>query len=160
MPTADRTTIKAAMTELVDRLRDNLVADPPTATKPFRVVAVGAAGVTEYARPFLSLHLSQAKTIGVVDDDKVLEVSMTLRIVRDVTAADPHAAALDAIGAVEDYFDSLIDTGILDGADGLDDRTWTFEYPKSTSGARVITATATQSLVVKVERGQHREPAP
>jgi len=160
MPTPDRTTIKAAIEELTDRLRSNLLADPPTAVKPFRAVVVGAGGVEEHPRPFLSLQLSRTRILGAVDNDKVLEVSMTLRLVTDVTAADPHAGLLDKIGAVEDYLDSLIDTGLLDGAEGFDDRAWSFEYSKTPAGSRVMTATGTQSFVVKVERAQNREPAP
>jgi hypothetical protein len=160
MPTAERTTIKAAIEELTDRLRDNLVADPPTADKPFRAVVVGAAGVGEFPRPFLSLQLSRSRAIGVADDDKVVEVAMTMRVVADISAADAHGGMLDKIGAVEDYFDSLIDTGVLEGAEGFDDREWTFDYPKTTAGARLMTASATQSFVVKVEREHNRIPAP
>ncbi len=86
----------------------------------------------------------------------MIEVAMSLRIVTDVSAEDPHAAILDKIGAVEDYLDGLIDTGVLEGAEGFDDRVWKFEYPKSTSGARVAMASAEQTFIVKVERQQNR----
>ncbi len=160
MPTSDRTTIKAAIDALVTTLRTNLVADPPTDAMPFRRVEVAASGVDEYPRPFLTLLLSRTRPIGVTDNDKLVEVTMTLRLVTDVSASDPHAAMLDKIGAVDDHLDSLIDTGILEGAEGFDDREWTLTYPRSTAGVRVASATAAQSFVVKVERQQNRIPAP
>ncbi len=159
MATADRTTIKAAIEELTTKLRTNLVADPPTATKPFRRAEIADTGVEEYPRPFLTLLLSRTQPVGVADNDRLVEVTMTLRVVTDVAASDPHAAMLDTIGAVEDYFDSILDAGVIEGAEGFDDRAWTFEYPRATAGARVASATATQTFVVKVERGQNREPA-
>lgn len=158
-PTPDRTTIKVVIEELTTRLRANLVADPPTATKPFRRVEVGGQGLEEYPRPFLTLQLARTRPIGVTQNDKVVEVAMTLWIVTDVLASDPHTAMLDEISAIDDYLDSVIDTGVIEGAEGFDDRVWTFEYPKSTAGARVATAKATQSFVVKIERGQNRIPA-
>ena len=159
MPTPDRTTIKAAIEELTDKLQANLVAEPPTAVKPFRRVEVGQAGVEEYPRPFLTLMLTRARPIAVVDNDKVIEVTMTLRLVMDVSGSDPHAAMLDSIGAIDDYLDSLIDAGVLEGAEGFDDRVWTFEYPAETAGVRAAVASATQTFVVKVEREQNRVPA-
>lgn len=159
MATADRTTIKAAIGELTTKLRTNLVADPPTATKPFRRVEIADTGVEQYPRPFLTLLLTRTRPVGVADNDRLLEVTMTLRVVTDVAASDPHAAMLDTIGAVEDYFDSILDAGVIEGAEGFDDRAWTFEYPRATAGARVASATAIQTFVVKVERGQNREPA-
>lgn len=95
----------------------------------------------------------------MIDNDKLAEVSMTLRMVTDVSASDPHEAILDKIGAVEDYFDGIIDTGVIEGAEGFDAREWTFDYPRTTAGARVASATAKQTFVVKVQRGQNREPA-
>ena len=151
--------MKAAIEELTGKLRANLVAEPPTAEKPLRRVEVGAAGSQEYPRPFLTLMLTRSRPIAAVDNDKVIEVTMTLRLVTDVSAADPHGAMLDTIGAVDDYLDSLIDTGVLEGAEGFDDRGWTFDYPQGTAGARVAAATATQTFLVKVERGQNRVPA-
>lgn len=160
MPTADRTTIKAAIEAFADKLRTNLVADPPTASKPLRRVEVGVAGVEEYPRPFLSVLVVGIRPIGVMDNDKVLEVTSSIRVVTDVIQTDTHDALLDAIGAIDDYLDGIVDSGVIDGAEGFDDRTWSFEYPRRTAGARVATATASQSFVVKVERGQNREPAP
>lgn len=157
--TPDRTTIKAVIEELTTKLSDNLVADPPTAVKPFRRVEVGGAGYEEYPRPFLTLALTRTRPIGVTGDDRLIEVTMTLRIVTDVSASDPHAAMLDRSGALDDYLDSIADTGVLEGAEGFDDRAWTFEYPAATSGSRVAAATAAQTFVVKVEREQNRVPA-
>ena len=157
--TPDRTTIRAVVDELTTKLTDNLVADPPTAVKPFRRVAVASAGFEEYPRPFLTLVLTRTRPIGVADDDKLIEVTVTLRIVTDVSASDPHAAMLDKIGALDDYLDSIVDTGVLEGAEGFDDRVWTFEYANATAGARAAAATATQTFVVKVQREQNRVPA-
>ena len=159
MPTPDRTTVKAVIEDLTSKLRTNLVADPPTDSKPFRKVEVGVVGVEEYLRPFMMLQLIRSRPVGVTDNDKLLEVTMSLRLVTDVSAADPHAAILDKIGAVEDYLDSLIDTGVLAGSEGFDDRVWKFDYPKTTAGSRVAVASAEQSFVVKVERQQNRVPA-
>lgn len=159
MPTADRTTIKAAIDALVTNLRSNLVADPPTSAKPFRRVEVADAGTEDYPRPFLALFLSRARPIGVTDNDKLMEVSMALRLVTDVSASDPHGAILDKVAAVDDHLDSLIDTGVIEGAEGFDDREWKLAYPRATAGARVASASATQTFVVKVERQQNRVPA-
>ena len=159
MPTADRTTIKAAIDELVNKLRTNLAANPPTVTKPFRRVEVGDAGTAEYPRPFLTVRLVRARPIGMVDDDKVLEIAAGLRMVTDVSASDPHGAILDKIGALDDYLDTLRDSGVIAGAEGFDDRTWTFDYPRTTSGSRVAAAEATQTFVVKVQRAYNRVPA-
>ncbi len=157
--TPDRTTIRAAIDELVSKLRTNLVASPTTATKPFANVEIGTDGVEASPRPFLTASLRRTRPVSVTDNDKIIEVAMTLHIVTDVTASDPHAAVLDKIGAVDDYLDSLIDTGVLDGAEGFDDRAWKLDYPHTTSGARVVTASAMQSFVVTVERNQNRVPA-
>lgn len=159
MPTSDRTTIKATVDELVDKLRTNLVADPPTATKPFRRVEVGATGVEEYARPFVSLLVTGATPVGVSDNDKILEVAAVFRLVIDVTQSATLGAVLDAVGAFDDYLDGIIDAGVIEGAEGFDDRAWAFEYPRSPAGARVIVATAKFVFIVKVERQQNRVPA-
>lgn len=159
MPTSDRTTIKAAAAELIAKLRANLVADPPTATAPFRSVAAGQVGPGAFARPFLAVALQRARPLTVVDNDRLFEVSLAFTVFVDVTDADPHPALLDAIGATEDYLDSIIDSGVIEGAEGFDDRTWTFAYPKTTSGTRLISASATGTFIVKVERQQNREPA-
>lgn len=159
MPTPDRTTLKAAVDELVSKLRINLVAEPPTATRPFRRVEVGAAGVEEYPRPFLTVALTHSKPVSTVQNDKLWQVTMSLRLVMDVAAADPHGTVLNAIGAVEDYLDSIVDTGVLDGAEGFDDRVWSFEYPRDSAGFRVAVASAAQSFVVAVQRQQNRVPA-
>ena len=159
MATPDRTTIKAAILALITKLSANLVADPPTTTKPFRSVQVGRVGLTEFPRPFLAVALTESKVIGVTDDDKIFEVGVTLQLVTDVTAADAHDALLDMAGAVEDYFDSIVDSGVIEGAEGFDDRVWSYAYPPTTAGARVASAAAAQKFVVKVERQQHRVPA-
>ncbi len=159
MPTADRTTTKATIDALVTALRANVVADPPTAGKPFRRVGVAESLATSWARPFLAIVPERTKLIGSVDNDKIVEVALTLRIAVDATANDPHGAVLDMIGALDDYFDSIIDTGVIGGAEGFDLRDWTFEFPRTTAGARVVSAKSTVSFVVKVERNQNRVPA-
>jgi hypothetical protein len=153
---ADRTTLKAAVQELEDKLRTGLSADPPTASKPFWAVRAGDATTGEYPRPFLAVKLMRARPIAAVDGDRAFAVSMLLRIVTDVTGADVHDALLDKCGAVEDYFDSIVDTGVIDGADGFDARDWKFEYPTGTATGRVATAEAVETFVVKVARGENR----
>lgn len=159
MPTADRTTLRAAVDELVSKLRTNLVASPPTATKPLRGVAVGDVGAEEFARPYLGLYIVRARPVAAVSDDRVIEMTLMTRIVADVTGADAHGLLLDQIGALEDYMDSLRDTGVRVGAEGLDDRAWEFQYPKTSSGARLMTAEARQTLIVKVQRAFNRAAA-
>ncbi len=159
MPTADRTTVKAAIDTFVSLLETNLVANPPTKTKPFRSIVVGDSGAEAFPRPFLAIQLSRARVIGAMDNDKLIEVNMTLRSYVDAIQADAHAAMLDAVGAVDDYLDSLIDTGILEGATGFDDRDWTFENAKTSSGSRVVSVTGKQTFVVTVQRLQNRVPA-
>ena len=157
--TPDRTTIQATLDELATKLRAGLIADPPTPAKPLRRVEVGDSDVGQYARPYMTIVPTRAKLIGVMDNDKLVQVTATIRLVTDVTGANPHDAVLGNVGAVEDYFDGIIDTGVLDGAEGFDARTWSLEYPKGTAGARVAVASAEQVFIVKVERGQNRLPA-
>jgi len=159
MPTPVRITLRVAIDALAGGLRAGLIADPPTAASPFRRVVVGRVGVQEHPRPFLAITLKEAKPIGAADSDKLIRVTMTLRLVTDVLASDPHGALLDAIGAVDDYLDSIIDTGVVEGADGFDDRAWAFDYPATTAGARVATAEASESFVVRVQREANRVPA-
>lgn len=140
-------------------LRTNLTADPPTDSKPFREVQAANAEVESFVRPFLAVYLIKAEPIGMVNDDKVIEVTSKFRIVADVIASDPHDAILDKVGAVDDYLDSLIDTGVLEGAEGFDHRSWSFEYPRAAAGARLATAEASHMFIVKVQRQQNREPA-
>ena len=89
--TADRTTIKATIDELLVQLRAQLVADPPTAAKPFRRIVVGDFNMTEYPRPFLSLELIRSRAVGTSAGDKLMEISMNLRVSCDILAADAHA---------------------------------------------------------------------
>lgn len=159
MPTADRTTVRAAVDDLVSKLRVNLVANPTAGTKPFRSVVVGNVGQEEFARPYMGLYVVRSRPIAATSDDRVFEVTLVTRIVTDATASDAHGVVLDQIGAVEDYLDSLRDVGVRVGTEGLDNRDWEFQYPKTTSGARVITAEAEQTLMVKVQRGFNRVAA-
>lgn len=156
MPTPDRTTIKFAIDELVNKLRSNLVADPPTAAKPFRKIEAGIGEVEHFPRPFLTVRAVRARAVSVVDDDKVVEITIEMRIVADIVGVDPYTAVYDQMGAVEDYLDSIRDTGVINGSAGFDERTWTLETSRATSGARVSTATAQQTLIVKVQRGFNR----
>jgi len=156
MPTPDRTTIKSAIDALVSKLRINLVADPPTAAKPFRRIEAGVGEVEHFARPFLTVRPIRARVASVVDGDKVIEVTIEMRIVADAVSVDPYTAVYDQMGAVEDYLDSIREPGVIDGAAGFDERVWALETPKSGSGSRVSTATAQQTLIVKVQRGYNR----
>ena len=160
MPTPDRKTLRTVVDELKNKLETNLVADPPTADKPFRVVTSGQSIATAHPRPFMSVAPTLTKPVGVTSGDRLFAVSVTLQIVTDVTDSDPTAALLDLVGAVEDYMDGIVDAGVVDGASGFDDREWTFDYPRATSGARVATAEARQTFVARVERNFNRTPAP
>lgn len=151
----DRTTIRATVDELLNKLRTDLVAAPPTALKPFRSVVVGAFAGTEFARPFLSIELVRARPIGTTDGDKVLEVETGVRITADVLGDDAHAELLDLVAIVDDYMDGLLDAGAIDGADGFDSRIWAFDEPKITAGPRLARATAREAFVVRVARGQN-----
>ena len=160
MPTPDRTTIRAAVDALIAAIRANLVAEPPTTTRPFRAIVTQPTEATARSRPFMTIALDKAEPIGVTQGDKLFVVTGTLRLVVDVTGDAAHAALLDAIGAVEDYLDSILDAGVIDGASGFDDRVWSFGYPDATAGARVAVAEARHSFIVRVERAFNRVPAP
>lgn len=156
MPTADRTTIKSAIDELVSKLRTNLVADPTTTTKPFRRVEPGTGELEHFARPFLAVRAVRARVASIIDGDKIIEVTIEMRIVADAIGVDPYTAVCDQMGAVEDYLDSIRETGVIDGATGFDERTWALATSNSGSGSRVSTAIAQQTLIVKVQRGFNR----
>jgi len=158
--TPDRSTIKTAVQELVLALSTNLVADPLTAVKPFRRVDEGPPSPSQYPRPFLSVWLTRSEPTALTEGEKVQRVTARLRAVVDVVGDDPHDAILDTVGAVDDYFDSLISgaTGITDGADGFEDRTWTYTYPAGSTGGRMASAECELSFIVKVERGFNRVP--
>lgn len=160
MPTVDRTTVKAAMQGLMSDLRANLQADPPTATKPFRRIEEGRGTSGEYVRPFMTVRLVKTEPVSAMNLDKILQATLALRLVTDVVSDDPHDAILDAIGAVEDYFDSLLlgQDYIVEGADGFDDRTWTLTYPAGSTGVQTAEAACEQTFIVKVERGYNRVP--
>ena len=84
---------------------------------------------------------------------------MTLLLVTDVSGANSHAALLDKIGAVDDYFDGIVDAGVIEGVEGFDGRAWALEFPRRPAGSRVASATAVDTFVVKVEREHNRVPA-
>ncbi len=159
MPTLDRTTIRTAIDELVTKFRSNLVASPTTTAKPFHAVHVGAPSVSDHPRPFIAINLIRARPIATVDGDRIVEVQIAARIVTDVTGTDPFGAILDHLGATDDYLDSLIGTGIIDGAEGLENRAWTFDDAKVRSGPRTLSATGKQTLIVKIERNHNQTPA-
>jgi hypothetical protein len=160
MATADRTTVKAAIQALMTKLRANLQADPPTASKPFRRIEEGEAAFGEYARPFMTVRIAQVEPVGTTEGDKALQVTLAMRLVTDVVSNDPHDAILDAVGAVEDYFDELFvdEQTIVEGADGFEERTWTFGYPTGAAGSQAAEASCRQSCTVKVEREYNRVP--
>ena len=160
MPTADRTTIKAAIQALMSKLRGGLVAQPPTAVKPFRRIEEGAARFDEYARPFMAVRIIETDPAGTTEGDKIIRVTLDMRLVTDVVTADPHDAILGAVGAVEDFFDGLItaEDEVIEGADGFDDRSWTIGYPSGAGVAQAAEARCRQTLMVKVERGYNRVP--
>jgi hypothetical protein len=147
---------------LMSALRTDLQADPPTAAKPFRRIEEGQGTSSEYVRPFMTVRLVETEAVSTTDGDKVLQAALVMRLVTDVVSDDPHDAILDAIGAVEDYFDSLFasGSGIVDGADGFDDRSWTLTYPAGSTGVQTAEASCEQTFIVKIERGYNRVPKP
>lgn len=88
-----------------------------------------------------------------------MEVMIAMRVVADTTGQDSIGTILDHIGATEDHLDSLVGVGLIDGAEGFDDRAWSFEDTKVRSGPRIVAATAKQTFVVKIQRNQNRTPA-
>jgi hypothetical protein len=158
-PTPDRSTVQSAIDALVSRLGDNLVANPPAPDRPFRCVEVSDATSDEFPRPFLTLRLTRTRLVSTFDNDMLVEVVAAMRVVTDVSASNPHAALLDQVGAVDDELDGIVDAGLIEGAQGFDDRGWSFEYPRGAAGSRVACATATLVFVVKIEREHNRAAA-
>lgn len=152
MPTTARTTIKQTLAGLLGDMDAHLVADPPLSSRPLRSVIGGKPGDTAFPRPFVSVYLLQAEIAGAADDDKMISVTMGMRLCADADGADPHDSLLEIIGRIDNYFDSLRDDGLLNGAAGFDDRSWKFDYPRITAGARVVAAIATQTFAVRVRR--------
>ena len=130
MPTPDRTTIKAAIDAFVSRLGTNLVADPPTAGAPFRKVALGVGDPENHPRPFLTVRLVRARSVDVVDDDKLIEVIVELRLVTDVLGADPLTPLLDRIRQ-DDFLDGRR-RGVVE-ARRIRRSSLTFAEPRSTA---------------------------
>ncbi|MFQ5463590.1 MAG: hypothetical protein ACE5E5_13320 [Phycisphaerae bacterium] len=158
-PTPDRTTIQSAFDALMARLRAVLVADPPTPAAPFYGAIAGTPAPTSHPRPFLAVTVVAAEPIGGISGDKLIRVALGLHIVTDVGQTDPHAEIVDKIGAVDDFFDNTIQTGLIEGAQGFDDRNWQIDMAVATSGSRTAGAAARQSMIVKVARNQNRIPA-
>lgn len=158
MPAVDRTPLKIVMKTLMANLRTGLVADPPTVTKPFRKIEEGDAAANEYVRPFMAVRLIKIEPLDTIEGDKIILATLAMRLVTDVVSDDPHDAILDAVGAVEDHFDNMqiLQQVFVEGADGFDDRKWTFTYPAGSSGTRIAQTDCEQTFVVKVERAQNR----
>lgn len=159
MPTADRTTIAETVDALIAKLRGNLVGDPPTTDRPFRSAVAGRADVTAHPRPFVSVAVTTFRPIATVDGDRLFEVTLETSVIVDVVDAEPHGTVLDLIAVVENYMDSIVDSGVTDGATGFDGREWKLEYPHATAGVRSASATSKQTVIVRVERSFNREPA-
>ena len=160
MATPDRTTVKAAVQALMSKLRSSLKAEPPTATRPFRRIEEGAAKFDEYVRPFMTVRIVEVEPVGTTEGDKTFRVDLEMRLATDVIGDDPHDAILDAVGAVEDFFDGLLvdEDEVIEGADGFDDRSWAFGYPSGSAGVQAAEARCRQSFIVKVEREYNRVP--
>lgn len=152
MPSSDRTTLSAAIAALVDELSDRLVADPPTPSSPLRRIIAGAASVEGAVRPVMAVRLSRVRTLSAADDDRLMEASIALLLATDAGEADAHERVLALTGAVEDALDALRETGVIEGADGLDDRSWDVRFAAGAAGSRVATAEAAVGLVVRVAR--------
>lgn len=159
MPTTDRTTIKATVDALIAKLGGNLVAEPPTVDRPFRSVVVGRVDAAAHPRPFVTVAVTTFRPVATVDGDRLFEVALEVAVLADVVDERPHAAMLDLVAVVEDYMDSIVDSGVIDGATGFDGREWRLDYPRTTAGVRSASATSMQTVVVRVERSFNREPA-
>lgn len=156
MPTTDRTTLSAAMAAMVDELRKRLVGDPPTSSHPLRRIIAGAAGVEGAVRPVMAVRLARVHTLSAADDDRLIEASIVLLVATDVGEADAHERVLALTGVVEDALDGLREGGLIEGADGLDDRSWEVHFAAGVAGARVATVEARIRLVVRVAREGNR----
>lgn len=148
------------MNALLDALRTGLIASPPTASKPFRAVIGGDAQADSYARPHLAARPTSIRSVDVTGGDRIFEIETALTITADASEDDGHVRIASLIGAIEDVLDAAIPAGIDDGADIGDERTWRIEPPREVAGVRMTAATATLTLVVRVERNQNRAPAP
>lgn len=156
VPTADRKTLRDVMAALVDRIQDDLVSDPPTTAKPFRRVAPHAAGGSAYPRPFIAAYLLRARPVAATDDDRIFEATIQLRIIADAAGADAHGAILNLVESVEDEFDALRDGGVIEGCDGFDVRAWEIKVGEPGVGARMVSADAAMTCMVRVARGENR----
>jgi hypothetical protein len=153
--TMQRTTLAAAYAALLATLRENLVADPPTQAAPFRTILDAAALAETSPRPYLATTLEQAEVVSAVSGDKIFSVTVRLRVAVDAVGEDAASALLSRVAAVEDHLDSLQEAGLLPGAEGADIRDWSFAYPKTTAGARLLVAEAIQTFIVVVARQQN-----
>jgi len=160
MPKADRTTIRATVDALITRLASGVVGDPPTPDKPFTRIVAGKVEPTSCARPFAAVAITGHRPVATIDGDRLFTVTLELSVVADIVDAQPQRPVLDLVAAVEDYMDSIVDTGVIEGASGFDDRDWAVLYPRERAGARVVSAVSKQSFVVRVERTFNRAAAP
>lgn len=146
----NRTTISAVVADIVQKLTDNLVGSPPA--KPFRSLVFGSVEGEQGPRPILGLRLLATRAVGVTDDDKIQELTLVLGTAVDVIKQDPHEELLPILAALDDYLDGIRDTGLVDGAEGMDNGAWKFIYPESKSGARVLTAEMAVTVVLRIAR--------
>jgi len=153
-----RTTIRDTLAALITRMQSDLIGDPPTPAAPFRRVLVGEVSPGVVPRPFVALAARGAEPIGTIDGDKLMALSLELLVVVDVVGDTTHATIFDAVGAIDDFFDGMLNDGFVEGADGFDDRTWTVSYPRSQAGGRVATARAVQRAILRVGRMNNRVP--
>lgn len=160
MPTADRTTFGDAMEALLAALRSGLIASPPTVSKPFRAVIGGDARADSFARPHLAARPTSIRSVDVTDGDRIFEIETALTVTADASEDDGHVRIASLIGAIEDVLDAAIPAGIDEGTDVGDGRTWRIEPPREVAGVRMTSASATLTLVVRVERDQNRVAAP
>jgi hypothetical protein len=157
MSDSGETTIQAGVAALVDLLRDEVQADPPTAGTPFRRVVEGPTGLTEHPRPFVSVHVVSTRVVGAVDGDKLVSVALVLRVVGDAIGAGAHAAMLQLVGAVEDAVESWEDDGVVAGVMGFEAWDWRMAPGESAGGVKAVSAEARVGIVVRVVRGANRE---
>lgn len=147
------------MAALVSRMESELIGEPPAPDAPLRRVLVGEASPGVVPRPFVAVVARGAEPIGTIDGDKLVALSVELAVVVDVVGDTANSTLFDAVGAIDDFFDGMLDDGLVDGVDGFDDRAWTLSYPKAKAGGRVATARAVQRAIVRVGRLNNRVPA-
>ena len=150
---ASQTTIKAVLDKIESRYRTKLVADPPTATKPFWTVIEGIATGIEATRPFLAIHATEVRPTDRMDGDQHFRLTFVTQLFTDIDDASQIADLHNKMSEVDDFWDDERATGLLNGAEGFDERRWQIIHPKETQPTRLGRAELTNTCIVNVKRG-------